>query len=235
MLSSSSCTSTTWYGARSICEYCLAAPTSVEIRVVESLDLVHQQLGLDGVGQPADGALEQSPSAHASATRSSQSTSSPAATNDRRELPAAGDAVVVEPVAELVLAVGGLHRRSASGALATRSTASSCSSTSVSQQRRGSISPVGDHRQLVPHAGDPVAQRGGGPDRGRGRVVQLVGEPGRQRAEREQPLPLADDLLACCCMPRNRPSSRCTAIGNQSRDHARRSPRRGSTKNRDGR
>src|SRR6266851_1003432 len=36
VLSSSSCTSMTWYGARSSCEYCLAAPTRVEIRVVES-------------------------------------------------------------------------------------------------------------------------------------------------------------------------------------------------------
>ena len=36
VLSSSSCTSTTWYGARSSCEYCLAAPTRVETRVVES-------------------------------------------------------------------------------------------------------------------------------------------------------------------------------------------------------
>ncbi len=36
VLSSSSCTSSTWCGARSICEYCLAADTSVEMRVVES-------------------------------------------------------------------------------------------------------------------------------------------------------------------------------------------------------
>jgi len=36
VLSSSSCTSTTRKGARSIWEYCLAAPTSVEILVVES-------------------------------------------------------------------------------------------------------------------------------------------------------------------------------------------------------
>src|SRR6516165_4190418 len=36
VLSSRSRTSTTWYGARSSCEYCLAAPTSVVIRVVES-------------------------------------------------------------------------------------------------------------------------------------------------------------------------------------------------------
>ncbi|SLH41416.1 Uncharacterised protein [Mycobacteroides abscessus subsp. abscessus] len=28
--------STTWKGARSICEYCLAAPTRVEMRAVES-------------------------------------------------------------------------------------------------------------------------------------------------------------------------------------------------------
>ncbi len=53
---------------------------------------------------------------------------------------------------------------------------------------------LGQHRQLVPHAGEPVAQGRGGPG-GRGRrVVQLVGEPGGQLAEREQPLPLPDQL-----------------------------------------
>lgn len=36
VLSSSSCTSAFWKGARSSWEYCLAAPTRVEIRVVES-------------------------------------------------------------------------------------------------------------------------------------------------------------------------------------------------------
>ena len=36
VLDSRSCTSTTWNGARSSCEYCLAAPTSVEILVVAS-------------------------------------------------------------------------------------------------------------------------------------------------------------------------------------------------------
>ena len=36
VLSSSSCTSTIWKGARSSCEYCFAAPTRVEMRVVAS-------------------------------------------------------------------------------------------------------------------------------------------------------------------------------------------------------
>ncbi len=37
VLSSSSCRSAFWNGERSIWEYCLAASTSVEIRVVESV------------------------------------------------------------------------------------------------------------------------------------------------------------------------------------------------------
>jgi hypothetical protein len=47
----------------------------------------------------------------------------------------------------------------------------------------------------VPHPGDPVTQRCGGPHRGGGGVVQLVGEPGRQRPERQQLLALPDDVL----------------------------------------
>ena len=92
--------------------------------------------------------------------------------------PSAVDPVVLEPVAELVLAVAGLQRRSASGAFATRSTASSCSSTSACSAP-ASMLAVGQQRELVPHAGDPLAQRGGGPDGRRGRVVQLVGQARR--------------------------------------------------------
>jgi hypothetical protein len=47
----------------------------------------------------------------------------------------------------------------------------------------------------VAHAGHPVAQHRRGPDGGGGRVVELVREPGGQRAECQQPLPLADDRL----------------------------------------
>ena len=58
VLSSSSCTSTTWSGARPICEYCLAAPTRTEMRVVASSTSVMSELGLERVGEPADRTLE---------------------------------------------------------------------------------------------------------------------------------------------------------------------------------
>ena len=48
--------------------------------------------------------------------------------------------------------------------------------------------------QLAAHRRDPLAQRHRRADGGGGRVVQLVGQAGRQRAEREQPLALADRL-----------------------------------------
>ena len=54
--------------------------------------------------------------------------------------------------------------------------------------------PAGQHLELAPHRRDPLAQRHRRPDGGRGRVVELVGQAGRERAEREQPLALADRL-----------------------------------------
>ena len=74
------------------------------------LDLVHQHLGLDRVRQPAHRAVESPSPGTSPATWSSQSTSSPAGDEHRREVPAVADAVVVQPVAELVLGVAGLHR-----------------------------------------------------------------------------------------------------------------------------
>ena len=51
---------------------------------------------------------------------------------------------------------------------------------------------VGDHRELVAHVRDAVAQVVRRPPGGGRRVVELVGEPGRELAQREQPFPLAD-------------------------------------------
>ena len=81
-----------------------------------------------------------------------------------------------------------------SGASATASTASSWTSTSSSSSR-GSISSCASIASLCRIAGEPVAQRGVGADRGRRRVVQLVGEARGERAEGQQLLALADDLL----------------------------------------
>ena len=69
-----------WWAARSICEYCLAAPTSVEIRVRGVLDLDHQLFGLQRVGDPVRCPSGSSSGGTVSATSSSQSAFTPAAT-----------------------------------------------------------------------------------------------------------------------------------------------------------
>src|SRR5437667_933227 len=46
--------------------------------------------------------------------------------------------------------------------------------------------------ELVPHPGDPLAQRRGGPGGRRRRVVQLVGQARGEPAERHQPLAWRD-------------------------------------------
>ncbi len=79
-------------------------------------------------------------------------------------------------------------------ALHTSSTAFSWNPIRLTSAAR-SDGPAAIMPSLDRIAGDPAAQRVGGADRRRGRVVQLVGEPGRQRAESEQPLPLTDRLL----------------------------------------
>ena len=78
MLSRRSWTSIAWYGARSICEYCLAATTRVDTRLVESwISLMSSSMS--SVAEPADGAPGgRSPRA---ATWSRKASSSPAWTN----------------------------------------------------------------------------------------------------------------------------------------------------------
>ena len=61
-------------------------------------------------------------------------------------------------------------------------------------QRLGGELAVGQHRQLVPHLADALAQVGDRPRGGCGRVVQLVGQARAKLPERQQLLPLADDL-----------------------------------------
>ena len=162
------------------------------------LDLVHQQLGLDRVVQPAQRAV--------------QVAAAPARSARRRDLvqpggveaaPATKIGASSQPPAtpwsssqsrERVLAVGGLHRAQLSAPWRPARRPPPAARPAL-QGRRGRARRPAIMAELVPHPGDPLAQRGGGPDRGRGRVVQLVGQPGRQRAEGQQPLPLADRLL----------------------------------------
>ena len=135
MASSRSCTSTIWCGARSSCEYCLAAPTRPEIRVTASSISSISSSVSTRVGEPAHRRLEVVRADRAGDLRPATSASSPPATSVGAMSQRAGDVVVLQPVAELVLGVAGLPSGSACGALATRSTASSCSSTSVVQPR----------------------------------------------------------------------------------------------------
>ncbi len=74
------------------------------------LDLVHEELGLHGVVQPVDRALERRLVHSRGDLVVSQSVSRPASPTSARELPAARDVVVVQPVGERVLPVGGLQR-----------------------------------------------------------------------------------------------------------------------------
>ena len=176
------------------------------------VDLAHQQLGLERVRQPAHRRLEVAPRRPRSATCSSHVDVEPGRDQRRREVPAAGD--VVRPPASR--RARPRRRWSPSGSAsapwrparppppAARPARAACSASSR---------PSASMRQLVPHAGDPLAQRRGGPDGGRGRVVQLVGEPGRQRAERQQPLPLADDASACCACRRTGPRAGASPSG----------------------
>jgi hypothetical protein len=95
---------------------------------------------------------------------------------DRRQVPAAGDPVLVHPVAELVLAVGGLHGGQR-GRLGGPLDDVLLELDQRVQPFRGDLAG-GQHAQLVPHAGDPLPQRAGGPGRRGGRVVQLVHQAG---------------------------------------------------------
>ncbi len=156
------------------------------------LDLVHQQFGLDGVVQPPHRALERR-GVDRRLDVIEPGHVEPGRHEGRRELPAVGHAVILEPVADGVLPVRGLER------LEHRRLRHPLGYLFLQPDHGLQAVPVvlrrGDHAQLVPHPGDALAQRGRGTDRGRGRVVQLMGQPGRQRAEREQPLALADRRL----------------------------------------
>ena len=223
-----------WYGARSICEYCLAAPTSVGDPGGGVVDLA-AAAARSRPCRPASGARPPaSRPAHAACDRprASRRRARPRRRSGRAPSRSATPWSSSQSPSSSSR-VGGLQRGERRARRATCSTTSLLQrSTSFSQLRCRSIAPVGDHRQLVPHAGDPVAQRGGGPHRGGGRVVQLVGEPGGQRAERQQPLPLADQLAAAAACPRNRPSAGAPPSGTSARNDLARTRWRGSTKNR---
>ena len=157
-------------------------------------DLAEQQLGLHGVGEPPQRSLEQLRRAGRRAPARGSPCRCPPPTKTGASVQRVGHAVVLEPLAHLVLAASDSSSGLSSGGSAARWTASSCTSTRVSSSR-WSISSCASIASLCRIAGDPVAQRGVGADGCGRRVVQLVGEPGRQGAEGEQLLALPDDLL----------------------------------------
>ncbi len=111
----------------------------------------------------------------------------------RGEIPPAGDAVFVEPVGDRILPVADLQR-SQNGRL--RDPLHRLLLQSDQGFQGGPVvGSRGDQAEFVPHPGDPLPQRRRGPYRGGGRIVQLMGEPGGQGAQRQQPFPLTDRLL----------------------------------------
>ncbi len=156
------------------------------------LDLVHQQLGLDRVVQPAQRGLEHVRARPCRAPGRATRCPVPPWTKTGASCQASGQpwssSQSVTSSSASDVSIG-----SSFGALATCSTARCCSSMSASRLA-GSVLAPGEQAQLAAHPGDPLAQARRRADGGGGRVVELVGQPRGQRAEREQPLPLADRL-----------------------------------------
>ena len=166
------------------------------------------------------------------ASCSSQSTSRPACTKTGASSQPPLDAVVLQPVAQLVLAVGGLQRRSASAPwrpARRRPPAARRASPAAS----ASMLAVGEQRELVPHPGDPVAQRDGGPDGRRGRVVELVGQPGGERAERDAAAPAGRRRPASVRMPQEQALEQVHRHREPVAQHAGANSSAGSAKKRD--
>ena len=98
-----------------------------------------------------------------------------------------------KPVTQLVLAVGRLDR----GQLRRSRDPLRGLVLELDErlQRRLVEVPGGQGRKLLPHLRYPLLQGGGGAHRRGGGIVELMGKPGRERPEREQPLALRDGAL----------------------------------------
>ncbi len=156
------------------------------------VDLVHQQLGLHRVVEPADGSGEDVV-VHGRRDLLQPVHVQPGLDEGRCDPPSLRDPVVVEPVGELVLPVGGLQgaeRRRLRDAFHR-----ALLHLDEIGDRLAGVVALGDDGELVPHLADAFAQGRRGPDGRRGRVVELVGETGGQRSEGQQPFPLPDGPL----------------------------------------
>ncbi len=123
------------------------------------LDLVHQQLGLKRVVQPPHGAFEQ-PVVDDRDYLIQPADVDAGLHEGRRELIAAGDPMLGKPVSQLVLAVGGVQRRQLDEVRRLRGLLD-CPFLQADQhfQRAAVPRAASNQRELVPHAGDPLAQR----------------------------------------------------------------------------
>ncbi len=156
-------------------------------------DLVHQLLGLEGVGEPAQRPFPLVADGHDHAVEPVDV--EPGRGEDRREVAGPSDAELLEPVEQRVLEVG-LLQRGQRRPLARRPVDHLLLQLDQQLQHVRRDATLGDHRQLAAHVRHPPAQLRRGPRCRRGRVVQLVAEVGRQRAEPGEVLALADGALA---------------------------------------
>ena len=182
------------YGARSICEYCLAAQHQVGDPRGGVGDLAQQALGLHRVGQPADRALQRGRCRRRRTRPPGRPTPSPPATNTgaSSQPPVTSCSSSQSPSSS---SRSDASRGESAGACRTFLTNSSCASTSFCSCAPASL-PEAIMASLCRMPGHPVAQRVGGPAGGGRRVVQLVGQPGRELAQRQQPLPLPEQRVA---------------------------------------
>ena len=189
VLCSSSWMLALWYAARSICEYCLAPASSAEMRLLASaIWFISSSVSMVYFSQPiAPGSVaEQSTILDGRLHPFQPVDVEPGLDEGRCVVPRAGDAVVFQPVTDLVLAIGGLQRSQFLGLGFGDLLGDLVLDADQHAQRLGGELAVGEHRQLVAHLAHTLAQVGHGARGGPGRVVELMGQPGRELPEGQQ-------------------------------------------------
>ena len=99
----------------------------------------------------------------------------------------------LQPVADLVLTIGCLQRPERRRL--RRPLHRGLLQSDELVQGIGRNVPISEVAELVAHPGDSFPQRSGGAYRSRGRIVELVGQPGGQRTQGEQSLALTDQAV----------------------------------------
>ncbi len=157
-------------------------------------DLTGVQLGVDGVFEPLDGP-GQVAGPHRPRHAIEPVDVETGIHERRRVIPAMCDAVLVEPVAQTLLAIGGFERAE----LVPRGGANALGDVVLDGHQcphgLGGETALGEHGQLALQLGAAVPQAGDGAADRRGRVVELMCQARGDGAEAQQPGPLAEDLL----------------------------------------